>query len=246
MNRHTPLSLAASLALTALFASPPVAAQAPASLETGFINGQVKASGITMRYVVYVPSYYSPEKQWPVILFLHGSGAQGIDGFAPVTHALGLHVWQRPELFPCLVVFPQLPSGDWSSSNEVPTLQVLEEVVQRYHGDRHRLYLTGLSLGGSGAWQFAYDHPDLFAAAMPVAGCAGSPPKVAQALKSLPLWVFYGEKNGPGCARALVAAIRAAGNPNVHYTEYPGIGHDAWDLAYSDPKVIEWLLAQKR
>jgi hypothetical protein len=44
----------------------------------------------------------------------------------------------------------------------------------------------------------------------------------------------------------MVEALQAAGNPNVRYTEYAGIGHNAWDIPYSDPKVIEWLLAQKR
>ena len=43
-----------------------------------------------------------------------------------------------------------------------------------------------------------------------------------------------------------MAAIRAAGNPNIWYTEYPDADHNAWDPAYNDPKVIEWLLAQKR
>jgi predicted peptidase len=100
----------------------------------------------------------------------------------------------------------------------------------------------------------------LFAAAIPIAGwvgALGSPPKtptqaeiqVAQALKSLPLWVFHGgaDPNVPvGFDRQLVALIQAQGNANIQYTEYPGVGHDAWDLAYGDPKVIAWLLAQKR
>jgi predicted peptidase len=82
---------------------------------------------------------------------------------------------------------------------------------------------------------------------MPIAGCGDySTKKIAQAVKSLPIWVFYGEKDAPGCARTLVAAIRAAGDPNVQYTEYPGVAHDSFDIAYEDPKVIEWLLAQKR
>src|SRR5438105_1033472 len=115
MNRRILLSLAASLALTALFASPPGAAQAPASLETGFLNGQVTTSGVTMSYVVYVPWDYAPEKQWPVILFLHGGGADGHDGFKPVVGGLGQQLWLQPQLFPCLVVFPQMPfAGSWS------------------------------------------------------------------------------------------------------------------------------------
>jgi predicted peptidase len=248
MNRYTTLSLAASLALAVLFASPPVAAQSPAPLETGFINGQVTANGITMLYVVYVPEDYSPEKQWPVIMFLAGSGHGGNDGYSPVTDTLGVQLWRHPQMFPCLVMFPQ-PSGDgWSGRNEDLALQALEEVVQQYHGDRNRLYLTGLSAGGDATWRLASNHPELFAAAMPVAGC-GSAGKAALALKSMPIWVFHGDRDpleGVSCARAMVAALQAAGNANIHYTEYPGIGHDAWDFAYRDPKVMEWLLAQKR
>jgi predicted peptidase len=47
-------------------------------------------------------------------------------------------------------------------------------------------------------------------------------------------------------SREMVAAIRAAGNPTISYTEYPGVDHNAWDFVYNDPKVIKWLLAQKR
>jgi len=31
---------------------------------------------------------------------------------------------------------------------------------------------------------------------------------------------------------------------NFHYTEYPGVGHNAWDKAYAEPELIPWLLAQ--
>jgi predicted peptidase len=68
-------------------------------------------------------------------------------------------------------------------------------------------------------------------------------------LKSLPLWVFHGGSDAmvsPRSDREMVAAIQAAGNRNIQYTEYAGVGHNVWDMTYSNPDVIAWLLAQKR
>jgi predicted peptidase len=270
MNRCTMLSLAAGLALTVLIASPPVAAQSPAPVETGFINGQVTANGKTMLYVVYVPRNYTPDKQWPVILFLHGGFTEGHDGFHPLIYtlptgadlgakvtlstagALGVAVMRNPQRFPCLVVWPQAPDGAgyWGGASEDMALRALEEVIQKYNGDRSRLYVTGLSLGGDGTWRLASDHPDLFAAALPIAtSFFGPTDQRVQALKSMPLWVFHGAADHttpPPTARKWVAALQAAGSTSIQYTELPGLGHNVWDIAYNDPKVIEWLLAQKR
>ncbi len=255
-------------------AAPPVAAQSAMPVETGFINGQVTANGRTMLYVVYVPRGYTPEKQWPVILFLAGGFTSGSDGFHPLfidlprganftgdtrpllTNAgnLGVAVMRNPQRFPCLVVWPQMPSGndltEWTGRFQDLALQALEEVVVKYNGDRNRLTVTGVSLGGDGTWDVATDHPNLFAAAMPIAGQGDyAPKKIAQALKSLPIWAFQGDKDDPNWVRGLratVAAVQAAGNTNVLYTEFPGLGHNVWDMVYDDPKVIGWLLAQKR
>jgi predicted peptidase len=268
------LTLLAALIVARHVAPPPVAAQSPAPVETGFLNGQVTANGKTMVYSVYVPRDYAPEKQWPVILFLHGGLIAGHDGFEPVfadlprggdccngfaTAAgnLGVAVMRHPQRFPCLVVFPEQPSaGDWNGSNEDLALRALEEVVVKYNGDRNRIYLTGISLGGEGTWKVASDHPALFAAAIPIGSSdnqnllgASSGGKPAKALKSMPLWVFHGGADGstsPKISRKWVAAIQAAGSTNVQYTEFPGLHHNVWDMVYDTPDVIKWLLAQKR
>ena len=268
---HLAWTALAVLGLTLL--ARPVAAQSPAPCDTGFLHGQVDSDGQTMLYVVYVPRDYTPDKQWPVILFLHGGGTAGDDGFYPVfstlplqgpypdpiaskrtvAGSLGVAVMRYPQRFPCLVVFPQQRSGnEWVGHKQAQALQALEQVVVKYNGDRSRLYLTGLSGGGHGTWKMASDYPDLFAAIIPISGRIdglGSPATMAPRLKSLPTWVFHGDRdsfNSVQSSREMVAAIRAAGNPNIRYTEYPGVDHNAWDPAYNDPEVIEWLLAQKR
>jgi len=45
-------------------------------------------------------------------------------------------------------------------------------------------------------------------------------------------------------SRHMIAAIRKAGGQPI-YTEYPGVGHDSWKPAYSDPKLMEWIFAQR-
>ena len=45
-------------------------------------------------------------------------------------------------------------------------------------------------------------------------------------------------------SRSIVAALRRVGG-NVRYTEYPGVGHDSWDLAYADAGMVKWLLKQR-
>jgi predicted peptidase len=275
MNRHHLLKAATIIAAVAvgrmtLLTAPPIAAQSTIPVETGFINRQVTANGKTMVYVVYVPRNYQPEKQWPVILFLHGGLISGHDGFRPVygdlprggdccggfaTAAgnLGVAVMRNSQRFPCLVVFPEQPSGgDWNGSNEDLALRALEEVVVRYNGDRNRVYVTGISLGGEGTWKVASDHPDLFAAAIPIGSSdfqSLRSPKRVQALKSMPLWVFHGGADGSTSreiSRNWVAALQAAGSTNVQYTEFPGLHHNVWDMVYDSPDVIKWLLAQKR
>src|ERR1051326_6271798 len=117
---------------------------------------------------------------------------------------------------------PQAPrNGWWAGVRADLALKALDEVVKKYHGDRGRLYLTGLSMGGFGSWTIAATHPDLFAAVMPICG-GGEPAKMAPALKSLPIWVFHGGADPvvpTQRSRDMVEAIKAAGNTAIKYTE---------------------------
>jgi len=148
---------------------------------------------------------------------------------------------RRPE--PRWGSMPQAPrNGGWHGEWNDLALKALDDVVRKYHGDPSRLYPTGLSMGGFGSWAIAAAHPDRFAALIPICG-GGDPAAMASALKSLPIWVFHGDAD-PAVpvqrSREMVEAIKAAGNPNIRYTEYPGVGHSAWDKTYGDPEVISW------
>ena len=99
---------------------------------TGFINATIQDRGRSLRYVVYVPRDYSRKKQWPVILFLHGSGERGDNGLAQTQVGIGKALRLHPERFPCLVVMPQAPlEGDWSGAPGELALKALDYTVQK-------------------------------------------------------------------------------------------------------------------
>ncbi len=172
------------------------------------------------------------------------------------------------EHWPCFVVVPQLNVGqNWvnvpthNGSYTQPTQpsvgllaakEVLDALQKEYAGiDAHRLYITGLSLGGYGTWDAIERWPHYFAAAVPIAG-AGDPSKAAE-LKDLPIWAFHGSKDTTvpvTGSRDMIAAIRAAGG-SPSYTEFSNQGHGVWGWVYGlnmGPLLVTdfypWLFSQ--
>jgi predicted peptidase len=151
---------------------------------------------------------------------------------------------------------------------EEMALAALTAATREFKGDTKRTYLTGLSMGGFGSWYFAAKYPGKFAAVVPICGGIVIPeslrqkfpemtknsypddPKsyaeVAQKIGKTPVWIFHGSADDTvpvDGSRKLHDALKAAGG-DVHYTEYPGIGHDSWDKAYAEPELMPWLLSK--
>jgi predicted peptidase len=236
-----------------------------AQQETGFLNRVVSVSGRPVRYQVYVPVDFTPERRWPVILFLHGGAQRGTDGVRQTQTGLSTAVRQHPDWFPAIVVLPQAPEDSlWLGSVAETALAALEQSVTEFRGDRSRLYLTGLSLGGYGVWALALKRPTTFAAIVAVCGGLVRPRRftqqdiglqesdpyreLARRLTGTPVWLFHGALDStvsPQESRRIYGAFRQAGSP-VKYTEYPGIGHNSWDPAFSDLRLWRWLLQQRK
>lgn len=208
-----------------------------------------------LRYRVLLPHDYSPDRKYPLVVFLHGSGERGSDNVAQLTKGVGAfntkHVRGR---FPCIVVAPQAPSGGsfggawypglWTTQDAVAAL--VRELGGRRTVDVDRMYLAGLSMGAIGGWELLVRHAGLFAAAVLVCG----EPKVAwaESLVGIPIWAFHGAHDDvvpAEPAKALCAELTRRGSP-VTFTEYPGVGHASWDRAFGESAVYEWLFAQKK
>ena len=249
-----------------LFVPAGVAAQAQPKIQTGFLDRSVTLGGQTYRYQVFVPATYTANQRWPVILFLHGAGERGSDGYFQTQVGLGSAIRQNSARFPAIAVFPQATAeSSWTGTLARVALLALDQTTREYQADPSRVYLTGLSMGGNGTWYIAYRNPKRFAAIAPICGWispqfwkAADPVVPADSgeiysafgrqLRQTPTWIFHGEVD-PAVpvdeSRKTFAALQAVSAP-VQYTEVPGTGHNSWDPAYGSPKFWAWLLAQRR
>jgi acetyl esterase/lipase len=231
--------------------------------DTGFLNRTLDLNGALHRYVVYLPENWSPNQSWPVILFLHGSGERGSEGLDQTQIGLPQAIRLHPERWPFIVVMPQVPFSHhhWTDPDMMAVaMAALNDEVKEFHGDRERLILTGLSLGGYGAWEIARTYPRHFAALVPV--CGGVfwsyqperwrevntlPAEYARVVGRTPTWMFHGADDPvvvPRQSQLMFQALKSAGG-DVRLWEYAGVRHNVWDRAYSEPQLPRWLLAQR-
>ena len=201
-------------------------------------------SPIKMDYLLYLPEEYGIEnKQWPLVLFLHGAGERG-DSLDLVTLHGPPKLVKQGKHFPFVLVSPQCPLGQFWRPDELDGL--LKHIQNKIQIDKNRIYVTGLSMGGFGTWALAERYPNRFAAIVPI--CGRGNPFIAGWIKHLPTWVFHGDADSVvqvENSRKMVEALKEAGNP-VRYTEYPGVGHDSWTETYDNPELYGWLLKQER
>jgi len=217
--------------------------------EVGFLDrSHQDPDGKAAKYVLFVPHDYKGDKPVPLILFLHGAGESGNDGHKQAQVGLGSAIKKQEQTFPCITIFPQSQKRTWQAGkpDAQRALDILAEVRKKYKIDPKRSYLTGLSMGGYGTWSLAVEHPEMWAAIVPI--CGGGDPKQAAKIKDIPCWCFHGDKDTAvkvERSREMIKALEAAGG-HPKYTEYPGVGHNSWDKAYGTPELYKWLLKQHK
>ena len=207
-------------------------------LESG---GPLSSPGLD--YLLYLPDgYYRSFTRWPLILYLHGSGSAGRDVSRVKRDGMARRLEEK-EGIPFIVVAPQSPQIGWNVEALDP---LLHEVLGRYRVDTDRVYLTGSSMGGYGAWAMAAAHPEWFAAIAPI--CGGGDPAWAPRLRSVPTWAFHGADDRAVPteeSRTMVTALQRSGG-DARLTVYAEIGHDAWTRTYADRRLYDWLLVHRR
>jgi predicted peptidase len=179
----------------------------------------------------------------PLVLFLHGAGERGVDGWSTVGYALP-RVLERPRPEKMRVVVPQCPPGArWGDC-----LDDLERLLDVLKDDA--VAVAGFSMGGQGAWAFAARYPDRVTRLAPVAGrlpADTSATELATRVPDVPTWVIHGgsdERVPAAESDAIVAALNALGRRPT-YTRHEGIGHEATcRRAYKDNAYRAWLAAR--
>ena len=198
-----------------------------------------------LQYLSWFPADYKTQKQkqYPLLIFLHGSGERGNDITKVKAWGPPSFVEQRSD-FPFIVISPQCPEGQWWNIEDLNIL--LTKLLKKYRIDPDRVYLTGLSMGGFGTWSWASAYPSRFAAIAPV--CGGGIQIFAEDLKNVPVWAFHGQDDPVVPVKnttEMVEAIKKQGG-DARMSIYPATGHDSWKQAYADQELYTWMLSHTR
>ena len=216
----------------------------------------------TLKYRIMLPENFSEEKEYPIVLFLHGSGERGSDNAKQLINGGNLFTNETNRgAFPAIVIFPQCSQNDYWANADVdrstkpitltfpiskpPTkalslvMLLMEDMVAKPYVNGQKVYIGGLSMGGMGTFEMLYRKPDMFAAAFAI--CGGGNPEGAKAYaKNTELWVFHGAKDDvvdPQLSINMVSAyLKAGGKPNV--TIYADDNHNSWDSAFAEPELL--------
>ena len=213
-------------------------------------------------YAIYLPEDYESDSQkdWPLIVFLIGTGERG-HSLSLLTKHGPLRVVLYGQSLPFIIASPMLEvSTEFRSFPEGYLDEMLKEILSEYRVDSQRIYLTGLSMGGEATYRYALHRPELFAALAPLAGfdpkylpgatLEGFKPFTLpwERIKAIPVWAVHGAEDPIvplSAAQKTVDAIRSAGG-QVQFTVVEGGGHNIWTEIYSDPAFYMWLLDHSR
>jgi predicted peptidase len=222
-----------------------------------------------LHYEVLLPEGYDAARRYPVVLYLH----QLDMGDYHDELRRQVSAWFNTPAFrsrhKCIVVVPMLdqtedPGGRTINFGgkrdghvgEDNTVAALQQVIGRYSADADRIYVTGNSMGGMGAWQMLLDYNTqtgskgrIFAAGMPLAGAqrTADPAAAAEALRHVPIWAIHGAQDREVSLdwdRAMAHLL--SGSATFRYTEVPGAAHDVWDTYYARSDVWDWLFSVNR
>lgn len=197
-----------------------------------------------LSYLIHEPPGFSNDGR-PGLLFLHGSKERG-QNLHQLTRTGIPALIERGRNLPFVTIAPQCPEGrTWGQLME-GLLDLLDQVIPEASVRPERLYLTGISMGGFGAFQLAATAPQRFAALAPI--CGGGDPTWAERFRDLPTWVFHGAQDTivpPQESKRMVTALEQAGAP-VRFTLYEDLAHDAWTRTYDNPELYSWMLGLRR
>ncbi len=241
-------------ALLGLAALNLLAQTATSTVQADALHWSTSHSG-DLKFMYSLPQGYDAQgaKRWPVMLFLHGIGERGNDARKVLAHG-PIKLARNGQEFPFIIIAPQCPDGEFWNNPEA-LIQLLDHVEKTYRVDNTRVYLTGLSMGGYGAWKLGTTYPERFAAMIPI--CGGGEllnirfanPDKSEALKTLAVWAFHGAKDNvvPVTeSERTVSYLKGIGAREAKLTIYPDALHDCWTETFNNPEIYTWLLQHQR
>ena len=197
-------------------------------------------------YAEYLPKDYDENKKYPLVFFLHGAGERGNNLDLACAHGFMKHVREEGKEYPFICVAPQCPKNKYWGCYTESLIAFLDYICDTLPIDEERIYLTGLSMGGTGTWMLAMAAPERFAAIAPV--CGSGIPWYAEVLKDTPVYMYHGDCDDVVPIEESVSMLNAlnkrGGNAKLKICY--GVEHNAWNIAYSGYELVNWLLSHKK
>ncbi len=215
------------------------------SQPTGILpSEQLTVRGQTYPLSLFVPPSYETAKRYALVVCLHGFGFTGEEY---------LERWRTRLGEDYLLACPTYPSGAWFTRRaEELVLETIRDVTRRYHIDPDRVFLTGMSNGGIGAWLIGMHHAPLFAGIAPMASGLDDVlmPFLAN-LRSTPIYVIHGAQDQVmpvHLSRSIAKELDRLGYPYVyreHEREHPIAGGHYFPKEEL-PDLVDWFDHQRR
>lgn len=206
-----------------------------------------------MPYLLWLPEGFDDSRQYPMIVSLHGTGPTEYSPEFVMQHGLPAVLAQddQPSGFDFVVLAPQgLDGVDWWSTGQPEEVnEIVDDIIAELSIDPDRVYLTGFSTGGQGAWHLATRYPDRYAAVVSVAGSgfrsSGNVSEASCDLSTVPIWSLHGEDDliaVHDIIEAEVSEWESLCGGDVRWTTLPGVGHyESFESVYRDPEIYRWL-----
>ncbi len=220
-------------------------------------------------YLEALPAHYSshPSLRYPVIIFLHGQGemGNGSQSSLPIVADNSIPKLIAAKTFPAnfssggknyqfIVLSPQFKA--WPQPSDINDM--ITYALKKYRIDSTKIYLAGLSMGGGGVWDYAWNLGKRITAIVPMAGASYPTTYKGQqiALDSVAVWAFQNNDDPtvpPFYSIDYVQYINSY-KPftQAKLTLWPSGGHDCWTKA-SDPNytengmnIYQWMLSYKK
>lgn len=208
------------------------------------VTGKIETKMVTQKelsYALHIPSNTKEKK--PLILFLHGSGEKGNDIEKVKVH--GPFKYLKTHDLDAYVLAPQCPENEYWDSEVL--YRLILKIQKEYNIDSNRIYLTGLSMGGWGAWNLAFEHPETFAALVPIAGFVDRVPMIENCkITTIPIRIFHGLLDDVVDVNYSITIYKKlkACNADIKLTIFDDANHDSWTRVYENKEIYDWMFRQ--
>lgn len=208
------------------------------------VNGKIETKIVTQKelnYALHIPENTKDKK--PLILFLHGSGEKGNDIEKVKVH--GPFKYLKTHTLDAYVLAPQCPENEYWDSEVL--YRLILKIQKEYNVDPNRIYLTGLSMGGWGAWNLAFEHPETFAALVPIAGFVDRVPMIENCkIATIPIRIFHGLLDDVVDVNYSITIYKKlkSCNSDIKLTIFDDANHDSWTRVYDNKEIYDWMFQQ--